>query len=873
MTSAFLSLLLAMSAIGQDVAVETDYWTVEHYVNPEGQILEIGGIDFLPDGRMVASTRRGQVWIIENPLDEDITRARFHLAAEGLNEGLGLKVVDEDVYIVQRGELSRLRDLDGDSVFETIDTITQDWGLTGNYHEFAFGLPRDDEGNFYVSLNVGFWNPDWWHGKSRSPWRGWVLRIAPDGTVTPVASGVRSPCGLGIDVEGRLLVTDNQGDWMAACPILHVRDGDFFGHPASLRWTDGFETSDELSSTQPPGVERTPPALWIPYAWSRSTGNLEPDTTGGAFGPFEDQLFVAELTNGMIIRAQLEEVEGVTQGACMKFMQRIGSACRVVFAPDGSLIAGFTNRGWGGFPPGHGLARIRYTGVEPMEIDRIGIQPDGFDITFTQPVEAEDIGTGSVQMTAYDYNYWWDYGSPEQNVRDVPVTRTSISPDRRTLSITAPIEAGSCVRIQLKGIQGPGGLPLLHDEVSYTINRVPGGGDPGIQVAREVELPASRDDREEGWLRLNWGDAFEQWESSGWVIGEAELDADDRTRFTTRPGNAAIVNTGDAPSDFVTRGVYDTFQLQMKFMLPEQGRSGVRLPGGAMIELKDNSHLPGYPATCGALVLGDGERVEPATNAYQGSGLWHELTATIEGATLGENGEVLEPGRAIQVAIDGTVIHGDVELRAPTGTGKGPVAIAGDLGLVGFADVRIKPQYSFDVTRWTSIMPGTNLEGWHVLPSQDAPNWSFSDSLLRGRTGGAFLTDDDGYRDLDLLARVRVNDGGRAVMLLRAPLDDPMKGYPTTINSTEWEYPRSGSVGTAHIRTDLLAPNQFMDVLVTCRTTSRGVELRGYLNGVLVSESIDTDNQRESGAIGFVILDPDTRLDIEGVWIRPANVD
>ena len=110
-------------------------------------------------------------------------------------------------------------------------------------------------------------------------------------------------------------------------------------------------------------------------------------------------------------------------------------------------------------------------------------------------------------------------------------------------------------------------------------------------------------------------------------------------------------------------------------------------------------------------------------------------------------------------------------------------------------------------------------------------------------------------------------------MLLRAPLDDPMKGYPTTINSTEWEYPRSGSVGTAHIRTDLLAPNQFMDVLVTCRTTSRGVELRGYLNGVLVSESIDTDNQRESGAIGFVILDPDTRLDIEGVWIRPANVD
>ena len=110
-------------------------------------------------------------------------------------------------------------------------------------------------------------------------------------------------------------------------------------------------------------------------------------------------------------------------------------------------------------------------------------------------------------------------------------------------------------------------------------------------------------------------------------------------------------------------------------------------------------------------------------------------------------------------------------------------------------------------------------------------------------------------------------------MLLRAPLEDPMKGYPTAINSTEWEYPRSGSVGQAHIKTDLLAPNQFMDIHVTCRTTSRGVELHGYLNGVRVSESIDTGDGLPPGAIGFVILDPDTRMDVEDVWIRGVNSD
>ena len=306
--------------------------------------------------------------------------------------------------------------------------------MSGNYHEFAFGLPRDEEGNVYVSLNVGFWDPEWWHGRSAEPWRGWVLRIAPDGSITPVASGLRSPCGLAIDAEGRLLATDNQGDWMAACPIIHVKDGGFYGHPASLRWNG--DAPDEPSTTIPPDRSPDPAAIWIPYAWSRSTGNLESDRTGGRFGPFEDQLLVAELTNGMLLRAQLEEVDGVTQGACFKFQQRIGSACRVLFAPDGSLIVGFTNRGWGGYPPGHGLAKVRYRGEEPMEIDRVSIQPDGFELEFTK-ASGPDIDPESISITAYDYNCG-DYGSPEQNVHTLPVLGTVLSEDRRTSRSSRP---------------------------------------------------------------------------------------------------------------------------------------------------------------------------------------------------------------------------------------------------------------------------------------------------------------------------------------------------------------------------------------------------------------------------------------------------
>ncbi|MDG2292212.1 MAG: DUF1080 domain-containing protein [Phycisphaerales bacterium] len=862
-----IALLLTALTLNATPVIESDYWAVEHFTSPDGEILEVGGMDFLPDGRLVVTTRRGQLWIIENALTDDVDDAVFHLGAEGLHEGLGLKVVGDDILVVQRGELSRLRDLDGDSTFETIDTITQDWGMTGNYHEFAFGLPQDEAGNVYVTLNVGFWNPEWWHGKSRAPLRGCVLRIAPDGTVTRVATGVRSPCGLGIDMEGRLLVTDNQGDWMAACPIMHVRDGDFFGHPASLRWTDDHDTETELSSSEPPDVDRTPPAIWIPYSWSRSTGNLEPDRSQGAFGPFAGQLFVSELTNGMVIRAQLEEVDGVTQGACFKFMQRIGSACRVAFAPDGTMIVGFTNRGWGGFPPGHGLARIRYNGIEPMEMKEIHIQPDGFEIDFTKPV-ADDvqIEPDDVQMTAYDYNWWWEYGSPEQHVRNVPVTKTALSQDRRTLQITAPIEAGSCVRIRLDDVLGDGDVPLLHNEVSYTINRIPGAGKPDVQVARRVQPPASKNDRDAGWMRLTWGSVSEQWDASGWNLAEAELDPDDPTRFTTRPGNSAVVNNGESPSDYVSRGQYGDMEFQIKFILPEQSVSKIRLLDGVVIELKDNSHLPGYPTTCGALVLPDGTRIEPDTNAYQGAGLWHELKGEIVAPKLTTEGRVFEPAVLRKLTLDGTTLHQDITIEG-IDVDRGHIEILSGPGMVGFADVRAKPmniQWPQDDS-WSSILPDAEFTGW----TQTSGNWDVVDGILKGEGAGGLILNRRIDQDFELRARVRINEGGWAAIIPDAfNQDGNILGPQASVNNSVGWAPRTASLGSQAIRTELLAPATTFQYRVTSRHVEEGIHLEAFVNGIKVNEWVDELAKKHNGSIALLMHTPDTRFQVESLELR-----
>ncbi len=167
---AWLLPLASLAPLPQ-AAPAADGWTVDYLTPPAGVVLEVGGMDFLPDGRLAVSTRRGEVWLVENPLAEDPSEARFTRFAEGLWEGLGLSVVDGNIHVVQRGELSRLLDTDGDDRCDTIVTVTDQWGLSGNYHEFAYGLPYDREGNAYVTLNVGFFSPEWWLGRARAPYR------------------------------------------------------------------------------------------------------------------------------------------------------------------------------------------------------------------------------------------------------------------------------------------------------------------------------------------------------------------------------------------------------------------------------------------------------------------------------------------------------------------------------------------------------------------------------------------------------------------------------------------------------------------------------------------------------------------------------
>jgi glucose/arabinose dehydrogenase len=603
-----LGLLLALAPQSDLQQLESRYYAVDYLAPPKAEILEVGGLDFLPDGRLAVSTRRGQVWLVENPLAADPADARFHLFAEGLFEGLGLKVVEGEIYVMQRGELSRLRDADGDGACDHVDTVADGWGLSGNYHEFGYGLPVDDDGNFYASLNVAFFEPKWWHGKSVMPWRGWVLKIAPDGTTTPFAHGFRSPCGIDRNAAGDLFVTDNQGDWMAVSPIFHVRQGGFYGHPASLAWTPEYRDAQaEPSDTAPPAAaaQRAPAAMWLPYKWSRSPGNLVEDASGGKFGPFGGQQFLAELTNGMLVRVMLEKVRGEYQGAAIPFRQKLGSACRVRFADDGTLFVGLTNRGWGGYPPASGIARVRWTGEVPFEIERVHLVEGGFEVSFTKPLEmVKPMLPGTARVQQYDYDYWWEYGSPVRHVVERRIASTAMSADRKALILKVEdLAPAMMASIEFFGLKDANGAPLLHPEVHYTVNQLAVGPPTSEHVVKIVPPPPARETGEQGWLRLTYGDATDGWNAAGWELVDAEVDPDQPTKLMVQKGVNALTNTASpTPTDYASKQAFGDAKIHVEFLLPEGGDSGVVLMGRYEIDLVDsNNERELSPRHCGGI--------------------------------------------------------------------------------------------------------------------------------------------------------------------------------------------------------------------------------------------------------------------------------
>ncbi|MEE2939423.1 MAG: ThuA domain-containing protein [Planctomycetota bacterium] len=543
-TTAAIAALLAFPAPGGAAAAEDlgARWGTEtaerrHYEVisvpiPDGLVLEAGAFAHMPDGRVAVGTRHGDIVLVSG-VDDEKPEPTYETFATGLDEIFGLEPIEGGLLVTQSCELTRVTDSDGDGRADRFDAVSAEWGYE-HYHEYAFGTGPDANGDVHVALGLSA------SYHSRALFRGGVLKSAPDGTTTPVASGLRSPGGIGRDANDQLFYMESQGPWNSSCSLKAITDGSFHGHPVSFNWYPYAPDLGEAPTLPESGgrilterervPELTPYAVVFPYIrMGRSIMGFDLDTTGGSFGPFEDQLFLGDFSLSVVLRATTEEVNGVWQGACYPFREGLSTGLLdVSFTKGGKLLCGGTNRGWPvrGIEP-FALERIAWTGVTPFEIERISITPDGFDVRFTLPIDPETAAPASWRMGTFTHIYHGAYGGPEVD-RTVPEVRSvEVAPDGLSARIVLnQLLRGHVHEFDLAALRSADGEPLLHRDAYYTVNEIPAAPQ---DTARAHPVPA--DPR---WLTYSARDAGPEAPHVVFVVGDQEYRSEEAMPMLAR---------------------------------------------------------------------------------------------------------------------------------------------------------------------------------------------------------------------------------------------------------------------------------------------------------------------------------------------------
>ena len=451
--------------------------------------LEVGGVNTRQDGTVLVTTRQGELW------SYDPSTGEWALMTDSLHQTLGAWTDEDsdDIWVMQKPELTRLVDDSDAPGIDMYETVYDDFGISGDYHEFAFGPVRDSEGNFYVNLNLGAEGGGPLTGVMiySAPYRGWLHKIGPDGEGEPFASGLRSPTGIGINEDDEVFYSDNQGDWVPVCHISHVEEGEFYGHPHSLGARDDFPSYQQLDTVDKSKIweTRKPPVVWIPYNHSQSTGGVTFDERGN-FGPFEGQAFYGDQSNANLGRMYMEEVNGSYQGAVFPFTDIADLQCGTIreeFSPDGSsLYVGQTYRGWGGpASEPYGLQRVVYDGETiPFAMQSIEIMPSGFRVNFTKPADIGDAGDPSNwNLSHWTYNYYSNYGSGRIKESSVSVESADVLEGGSAVELKLPSVGandagadevlGRVYEVISDGIGAQDGSGMTHNVGWYTVNDVP----------------------------------------------------------------------------------------------------------------------------------------------------------------------------------------------------------------------------------------------------------------------------------------------------------------------------------------------------------------------------------------------------------------
>jgi cytochrome c5 len=422
--------------------------------------MRFGGFDFFKDGQRAAiCTWNGDVWLVSG-IDGDLEQLIWKRIASGLFQPLGVRIIDETIYVACRDQIARLHDLNGDDEIDFIECFNNDHQVTEHFHEFAMGLQADRDGNLYYAKSARHALP------ALVPHHGTLLKVSRDGTRTEIiASGFRAANGVCVNDDGTFFVTDQEGHWHPKNRINWVRPGRFYGNM--------FGYHDHTSAAD---ADMEPPLVWITNEMDRSPGELL-WVTADRWGPLKGALLNLSYGMGQIFVVPHERVGDQMQGGVVRLPipNFPTGVMRGRFHPGNGQLYACGMYAWAGNQTRDGgFYRVRYTGKPAYLPVGLEAKRRGVLIRFTDPLErvsATDARNYAVKVWSLRRSE--QYGSPHLNERSLTVTRAQLAVDGKAVFLEVPdLQPTWCMEIRYS-LRGVAGLPV-EQRIHNTIHRLGG---------------------------------------------------------------------------------------------------------------------------------------------------------------------------------------------------------------------------------------------------------------------------------------------------------------------------------------------------------------------------------------------------------------
>ncbi|HEX6811207.1 MAG TPA: DUF6797 domain-containing protein [Planctomycetota bacterium] len=404
--------------------------------NRFGSRMRTGAFDLFDDNRAAVSTWNGDVWIVSG-IDDDLDALSWRRFATGLFDPLGLRIVDGVVHVLGRDGITRLHDENGDGEADFYECFNNQVYITAAFHEFAFDLQTDAEGNFYFAKGAPV-NPGGRGFMKIAPHHGAILKVSKDGSrIETVATGLRAPNGIGVSPKGVVTSGDNEGTFMPRCRLNWIEKPGFY---AGVK-----DTAHRTPVPDQPDL----PLCWMPMEVDNSSGG-QVWVTGAGWRDLQGRLLHLSYGTCSSYLVLEERVNGQMQGGVVRLPANYSSSCmRGRFSTKDGQLYVIGLKGWqtsaardGGFH------RVRRTD-KPLGLPTaLRTCAKGVYLTFDEPLDpASAADPESYGVEIWNYLYSPNYGSPEISLlhperrtdQDKPnrdalrITAATLSPDKRTV--------------------------------------------------------------------------------------------------------------------------------------------------------------------------------------------------------------------------------------------------------------------------------------------------------------------------------------------------------------------------------------------------------------------------------------------------------